>query len=261
MNTAWEPIAQSPSPSAYLDPLVARQKREVHLEFVRRCVAEANPRRVLKTDLFEEAFGEDQVLFDLAPQAEAVIGIDIAPTTAARARGLSPADGFHFLVSDARRLALRSGTFDLIYSSSTLDHFETRAEVLAALEELVRVLSPSGLLVVTLDNPWNPLYPVLRWATRFRIAPFPLGETLSRSELNLCLTELGMELVGNDWLIHNPRLLSTVLFLGIRRLLGAAGDGPIRVLLALFGVLGRLPTRPLTACFSAVCARKPEKAE
>jgi len=162
MNSIWESVARSPHPSGYLDPLVARQKREAHLQLVRRWLRGLNPQSVLKTDLFEEAFGEDRVLFDLAPGAKQAVGIDIAVGTIAAARRHCPAAGFSFLASDVRALALRTGSFELVFSNSTLDHFETRAELLAALRELVRVVRPSGLLAITLDNPWNPLYPLLR---------------------------------------------------------------------------------------------------
>jgi SAM-dependent methyltransferase len=257
MNSTWDSVARSPNPSGYLDPLVARQKREAHLQLARRWMLGLNPQRVLKTDLFEEAFGEDRVLSDLAPGAKHTVGIDLAAATAAAARRHCPAAGFSFLVSDVRALALRTDSFELVFSNSTLDHFETRAELLAALRELVRVVRPSGLLMITLDNPWNPLYPLLRWATRFRHAPYVLGCTASRRQLNVWLTDLGMEVVENEWLIHNPRLVSTGLFLGLRKVMGDAADGPIRTLLKLFESIGRLPTKPFTACFSAVCARKP----
>jgi ubiquinone/menaquinone biosynthesis C-methylase UbiE len=257
MNSIWESVARSPHPSGYLDPLVARQKREAHLQLVRRWLRGLNPQSVLKTDLFEEAFGEDRVLLDLAPGAKQAVGIDIAVSTIAAARRHCPAAGFSFLASDVRALALRTGSFELVFSNSTLDHFETRAELLAALRELVRVVRPSGLLAITLDNPWNPLYPLLRRATRMRHAPYVLGCTASRRQLNAWLRDLGMEVVENEWLIHNPRLLSTGLFLGLRKVMGHAADGPIRILLRLFELLGRLPSAPFTACFLAVCARKP----
>ena len=67
----------------------------------------------------------------------------------------------------------------------------------------------------------------------------------------------GMEVMARDWLIHNPRGLSTVLFLGLRRLLGSHADLPIRGLLSLFAAIGKLPSRRFTGCFLAVCARKP----
>jgi ubiquinone/menaquinone biosynthesis C-methylase UbiE len=258
MNSTWESVGGSPHPSGYLDPLVARQKRDVHLRLARRWTLKLNPQRVLKTDLFEEAFGADRVLFDLAPHARHTVGMDIAASTAAAARRHSPEAGFSFLVTDVRRLALRTGSFELVFSNSTLDHFETCAELVASLGELVRVVRPAGMLIVTLDNPWNPLYPLLRWVTRRQRTPYVLGCTASRRQLDVWLTDLGMEVVENEWLIHNPRLLSTGLFLLLRKTLGRAADGPIRVLLKLFELAGRLPTAPFTACFLAACARKPE---
>jgi hypothetical protein len=71
------------------------------------------------------------------------------------------------------------------------------------------------------------------------------------------LEEAGLEVLATDVLIHNPRLISTLLFLALRRLLGRRADAPIRTLLKLFAALGHLPTRRFTACFVAACARKP----
>jgi hypothetical protein len=43
----------------------------------------------------------------------------------------------------------------------------------------------------------------------------------------------------------------------LHRTLGRHADRPIRLLQGAFAVLGRLPTREFTACFVAVCGRKP----
>ncbi len=254
---ASPPDSQPRTKSWYLDPLVAAQKREVHQRLVRRWLNGAAPRSVLKTDVFEEAFGRDQILFDLFPEAGLVVGIDIDPAHVAAAHRHAPPRSLSFLVTDVRRTALRPSCFDLIVSNSTLDHFKTPAELRASLAELARLLRPGGTLVVTLDNPRNPLYRILRWLSRRRFAPFSLGCTASRRELNAWLEASGLNVTANDWLIHNPRLLSTALFLALRRALGRSADPPIRALLGLFSLLGRLPTRSLTACFVAACARKP----
>ncbi len=251
------PLPTDPSPpSWYLDPLAAAQKREVHQRLVRRWVARP-PRLLLKTDVFEEAFGEDRILFDLFPDASLAAGMDIAPAHAAAARRLAPGPRFAFAVCDVRRAAFRSCSFDLILSNSTLDHFDSLDDLRASLNELARMLAPGGTLIVTLDNPANPLYPLLAWLSRRRFAPFSLGRTASLRQLNCWLAEAGLTVTANDWLIHNPRLVSTALFLLLRRLFGRRADHPIRALLAAFDSLGRLPTRPLTACFLAACARKP----
>ncbi len=246
------------SRSSYLDPQVAQQKRTVHLELVRRWLGGRVPRTVLKTDLYEEAFGSDHVLFDLAPGAKCVVGIDINYGTVAAARERCQSADFLFLSSDVRALGFETASFDLVFSNSTLDHFETQIELRASLKELARVVRPGGFVVITLDNPWNPLYPLLRWAMRLRCAPFTLGCTASRPQLRTWLSECGLEPLHHGWLIHNPRMLSTALFLALRKILGRSADAPIRLLLSLFAFLGRLPSRPLTACFVAVCARKPE---
>ena len=79
---------------------------------------------------------------------------------------------------------------------------------------------------------------------------------MTRSDLVDAMRRAGVEVEGSDVLIHNPRLVSTMMFMALRRLLGSYADGPIRVLLGAFDGLGRLPTREYTACFVAVCGRK-----
>jgi len=71
------------------------------------------------------------------------------------------------------------------------------------------------------------------------------------------LEAAGLEIADTDYLIHNPRVLSTLAFLTLRKIFGRSASRPIRWLLGAFAVLDRLPTRGLTSCFVAVCARKP----
>jgi SAM-dependent methyltransferase len=210
----------------------------------------------MKTDLFEEAYGEDHLLFDLLPGACAPLGLDVSFQTVFRARQRCPLPQARFLAADVRRLPLRSGALDLIVSTSTLDHFSSRNEFRMALAELARVLRPGGLLVIAVDNPLNPFYPALRWLSRRRYSPFLLGYTTTDKGLACSLEELGLDVLATGGLIHNPRILSTLLFLGLRRLLGRRADAPISFLLKLFAQLDRLPTRRFTACFVAACGRK-----
>jgi len=247
-------VAGAAPESWYLDPLVAKQKRDEHLALL-RVWWDGGAARLLKTDLFEEANGGDELL-SAFPGRATVIGMDVVPTTVARARARDVRSGL-FLASDVRRLALAGDSVDLVFSNSTLDHFERAADLDEALRELVRVLRPGGRVIVTLDNPRNPLYRMLRWVTRRGWAPMTLGHTVPRRELEEAMRRAGVEIVGSEVLIHNPRLVSTALFMIVRRMLGRRADGPIRFLLGAFAVLGRLPTREWTACFVAVCGRKP----
>jgi hypothetical protein len=70
------------------------------------------------------------------------------------------------------------------------------------------------------------------------------------------LQALGLRVLGSDYLIHNPRMFSTALFLVLRKVLGRYADRPIAFLLRAFNQLGKLPTRAITACFSVVCVQK-----
>lgn len=253
-RSQWEDLGSRPQPSWYLDPLAARQKRDAHLDLIRRWWPPSHPHRILKTDLFEEAFGLDCILPAIAPRVRFACGIDQAFSTALAAARRYPASPA--LASDVRHLPFSSASFDLVLSTSTLDHFAHPSDFLTAIAEIHRILRPGALLILTLDNPSNPLYAPLHWFSHTPLAPFSLGYTPSLPTLRSVLDKAGFDIEHEDFLLHNPRLVSTALFLLCRRLLGRYGDLPIAVLLRAFAALHRLPTRRWTACFQAVAARK-----
>jgi SAM-dependent methyltransferase len=258
-TTTWDRVAASARPSWYLDPLVARQKRDLHIELFREWMP-TGARLALKTDVFEEAFGEDALLADLAPRAENWVAMDVAADTVFKARARMALPSAQFLVCDARRMPLRSGSLELVVSNSTLDHFATRLEFEAAVGELARVLRPGGRLLITVDNPHNPLYFPLRWLSKAPHSPFDLGYAPSLARLRKTLEQAGLRVTATSSLIHNPRLLSTALFLLLRRTWGARADGVIQRFLNAFAKLERMPTRDFTACFVAACAVRPPAA-
>ncbi len=251
--SAWDRVSESARPSWYLDPLVARQKRDLHIKLFREWMP-AVASLAMKTDLFEEAFGEDALMPSLAPLADSWIGIDVAAHTVDLARARTGLPSALFLVCDVRRLPLRSASLDAIVSNSTLDHFDTRSEFEAAVTELSRVLRPGGRLLITVDNPHNIFYVPLRWISRLRQSPFQLGYTPSLARLREILEQAGLRVAATSSLIHNPRGFSTMLFLVLRRIAGSQADGIVQWFLAAFARFERLPGRELTACFVAACA-------
>lgn len=249
-------MARQASASWYLDPLVAAQKRRVHQELIRRWAGPHFAGRLLKTDIFEEAHGEDHILFDLFPDAEA-LGMDVSAESVRRALRRCTNPRCRFFAADVTRLPLPGASVDLVVSPSTLDHFSSHRELRQAVAEIARVLRPGGVAVITLDNAENPMYWLLCWASRRGWTPFRLGATLRLEELRALLREAGLAVTDTGVLIHNPRAVSTLLFLLLRRLLGRRADKPIKALLTLFSWLHYLPTRRWTACFIAARAEKP----
>lgn len=251
-------MSHSQQPNWYLDPLAAAQKRDVHLEWIRRNVPPGlRIQTVLKTDLFEEAYGRDELLFSLPFDASLKIGFDVSAAVVARAANRPNDSACRFINADVRWLPLADECIDLVLSNSTLDHFDTELEIEQSLHEMTRVLKPGGILLVTLDNPRNPLFFMLRASVGWMGVSFRLGKTLPRRKLLRLLDREGLELQSTGWLIHNPRFISTLVFLALRRTLGPRADGAIRWLLAAFSKLGHLPTRGFTGVFVAACARKP----
>lgn len=252
----WDRVASRAHPSWYLDPMVAKQKQDLHVQLFRSWMP-ASASRGLKTDVFEEAFGADGLLACLAPLCRTWIGMDVAAETVRQARSRLEWRGAYFLACDVRHVPLRSASLDVIVSNSTLDHFAERQDFEASVAELARLLGPGGRLLITVDNPRNPLFWPLRWLSRLRRSPFALGYTPSPTALCQVLERAGLQVVDARTLIHNPRGVSTVLFLALRRFAGTRADALIQWLLDVFAKLEKLPTRGFTACFLAACAVRP----
>lgn len=56
-----------------------------------------------------------------------------------------------FLKMDGRRLAFGPGTFDIVYSLSSIEHFGGLAGAIDAMDDMIRVLKPGGLLVLATE--------------------------------------------------------------------------------------------------------------
>jgi len=215
-------------------------------------------RRLLKTDLFDEAVS-DGLYPLLASRARLVVGIDVSQLTLqvalARHTDLLAAG------SDVRYLPFADDTFDVVVSNSTLDHFETRSQIAVGLRELGRVLRPGGELLLTLDNLANPLV-ALRNALPFRqlnrlgLVPYYVGATVGPGGLRRLLDRAGLGLREVDATVHCPRVLAVALaHLLERRAAPGIQRGFLGVLMA-FEHLARWPTRYVTGLFVAARATK-----
>lgn len=224
---------------------------------------------LLKTDLFDEAVA-DGVLPSLLGRASRVVGIDLEGTICEAAASKLP--GIEAVVADVRRLPFADGTFDTVLSNSTLDHFTSAAEIGVALRELARVMRPGARLLVTLDNPRNPVVALSKalprtqlnrlWsrlggrAAAIGLAPYVVGATLSPAELRRALAGAGLRPAAGDTLVHAPRVVAVVLGSRLeRRATRSTQERFSRALVSLERLRGT-PLAPVTAHFHAVLAVK-----
>lgn len=218
--------------------------------------------RVLKTDLFDEAVGEglDSLV---SSRASRFVAIDISPSIAVAAQLRHPA--VVAVAADVRRLPFADDVFDAVISDSTLDHFETEAEIVDSLRELARVLKSGGRLIVTLDNPSNPLVWVrnaapLGWLMRLRVVPYKVGATMGRRRLEQTLAEVGLAVSERGAIMHCPRM-PAVLVSDLLDRMTSPGEARPRggwwlAFLRAWERLAALPTRYMTGYFVAVLATK-----
>lgn len=218
------------------------------------------PRRILKTDAFEEACGFDPLRPALGSRGYVLM--DVSARILCHARRWPSAAGAA-CVTDVRALAFRQAAFDLVVSPSTLDHFADPGHITAALREMRRVLRPDGHLIVALDNPANPILRGRRLIYRLTgpvggLIPFPIGRTLSLARLVAVLEREGLAVCASGYLLHVPRLFG--LWLGewaARRGHARLAAGLRRLYGSLDRLLGTLPTRRWTGHFVVVDCRRP----
>jgi SAM-dependent methyltransferase len=242
---SWRGTRREQALRAYSDAVNGR--------LLRRWLPSVRGGRVLKTDLFDEAVG--QGLYPVLDSLGAsVAGVDISPAVVEAARRNYPQ--LEASAGDVRSLPLDDASFDAIVSNSTLDHFDSVGEIETAVRELRRVLAPGGVLVVTLDNPSNPLV-ALRNALppkllrRLGLVSFDLGTTCNRRELAELLQRAGLEVTDLGALMHVPRLLAAAV--------AVASKGRGQRVLVACEQLSRLPTRYWTGQFVAARAVVPSE--
>ena len=214
--------------------------------------------RVLKTDLFDEVVARG-LYQHLASRANDVIAIDISPMVSATARRRYPRLGG--VSADVRAIPLADESIDAIISLSTLDHFSDKRDIGVALAELLRVLKRGGTLILTLDNPANPVVGLrnrLPYAVThpLGLVPYPVGRTLGPSEAKRAVTKAGFEVDECTAIMHTPRVLAIPLMNALDRSSRDSMREPLLRMAMRFEELQKYPSRFLTGHFIAIRAVK-----
>jgi ubiquinone/menaquinone biosynthesis C-methylase UbiE len=232
----------------------------VNLSLLERWLSKARVRRLLKTDVFDEAFGKGLYPM-LALKARHVINMDISMSILEQARIRYPK--LQGVKADVRCLPYADRAFDIVVSNSTLDHFTSRDQIFESLRELNRALAPNGQLVITMDNLANPAVWLrnalpFRWLNALGVLPYYVGATCGPRRLRRYLKKAGFEIIETTAILHCPRVLAVAL----ARYLNRGGDKQTQRsflrFISGFEWLERWPTRYLTGYFVAVLAAKRE---
>jgi SAM-dependent methyltransferase len=250
----WEDFSASKLASAC--PAWRRYCDRLHENLIVEWCGGGAFRRALKTDVFDEAVGEG-CLPTLAQVAGEVHGTDVSAPLVDLVSKRRP--GFRLGVGDVRCLEFPDHSFDLVLSNSTLDHFGSRAEIVESIAGFARVLEPGGLLLITLDNPRNPMVGLRNFLPQrpleaSGLVPYFMGVTLPMRELVAVLGGAGFRVLKQRYLMHAPRVVFLHLLRALQKLPAVSG-AVLQAMLAMEAAAG-FPTAGITGHFSAVLAAK-----
>jgi len=234
-NRYWDQVINSVD-DYYLIPALARYKTREYLSLIKRWGLGGNG-DILYTDLYEAALG-DPGFFGGIDQGTEKFGLDVSPATCWKsfARQTESKNNIRIICSDARSLACRGGSFDLIVSPSTFDHF---SEIGDALKECHRTLKPGGKLVLALNSGSNPFFKLgVRLAERFKKKEYQTDYFYRAGQVRSLLSEAGFKTGRQTGIMHVP-LGAVTIMEGLAR--HNAPPRSSRFFIGLFDLLGRLP--------------------
>lgn len=260
------------SDSTYWDSIIDETHRDlpinawryymctIYSKLLSRWLPDNDQKQCLKTDLFEEAITNHNLLTNFAPES---IGIDISfeMVRAAQQRLKSPQ--YLFINADLRNLPIKTGVIKNIFSGSSLDHYENKSEIGDSLAELVRILVNGGTLIITLDNLHNPIVNLrnnlpFKWLNRFKLVPYFVGASYTYQEATQQLQALGMHIEDVTVIAHAPRIFSIWLIRLLEKLGWHKLAYKVANLLYSCEIMERWPTKFFTGYYLALKATKPK---
>ncbi|UCH51621.1 MAG: methyltransferase domain-containing protein [Chloroflexota bacterium] len=260
----WNRVSGGWHVRGYSNKLLGEHKRKTYLNLLARWVDITAMQRILKTDLFAEAFVVEQFLFDIAQENSNIIAFDVASEIVTFAKSNAERHGVNggeYLCCDVKHIPLQDNSIDLIISDSTLDHFPTEADIITALMELGRVLRTDGVLILSIDNKRNLSYPpyfLIRLWMWLKLSPYFIGRTLALSKLKHVLEEIGLNVEESTAILHYPHPDGLVRWLehSLRKLGRGKFDNAISRTLACLEGMEKRRIKYLTGRYIAVKAVK-----
>lgn len=159
-------------------------------------------RRMLKTDLWNEA-KNTEILRWGAEQGVRPVGIDIAFDVVKSAAEVLAAHRPGCVVCDVRSLPFKAGSFDLIYSMGTIEHFP---EYAVAVREMLRVLKTNGCAMIGVPNKLDPfLRPALVYLLqRLGLYSYGVEKSFTPGGLRRLLEAEGFRVTAQSGVLFMP---------------------------------------------------------
>jgi SAM-dependent methyltransferase len=190
--------------------------RRCEMALLERSLGDLRGKRVLKLDLWNEAFNT-RILAWMREQGAEVVGLDLSRVVAFRARKnarderkagdpCSNGRALALLRADIRELPFATGSFDAVYTMGTIEHID---EYRQAISEVHRVLKPGGRAVIGVPHKWDLfLRPVMVWILdafgQYLYAP---EKAFSAGELRRDIERTGLRFVERTGILTLPGFL------------------------------------------------------
>jgi SAM-dependent methyltransferase len=259
----WDQVGDTADRFRDKNPVLAHHKRDVYRDLVGMSRCAEGKGLILKTDLFAEAFNQEEFVSGYV-WSNRLVGIDISPNVVLGAKRRLAIVGSplrDFVVCDVGYLPFRQGAFGAVISDSTLDHLPSSSAIVSAIAELGRVLSGGGRMLLTIDNPHNLTFPprfIIDLWMKLRLAPYYIGYTLNRNQMRAALAAAGLHMRYETAILHYPH--PDALVRAAETLTRTLGFGRLNgLLLAVFRLqesLASTPLQYLTGRYLAVAATK-----
>jgi 2-polyprenyl-3-methyl-5-hydroxy-6-metoxy-1,4-benzoquinol methylase len=199
----WDLVGGSFPP--FFDAPSTRYYGECERGLFERHFGDLRGKRLLKTDLWDEAKNTRILEWAAARRGAEAFGMDIARPILdeARRRFRASGIGLKAAVSDVRAIAFREGAFDALYSMGTCEH---TPEVRRSIDECFRVLKPGGIAVIGVPNRWDVFLRPLLASVLQRLGLYGYGyeKSFGMAELEAMLTAAGFAVEARTGILFMP---------------------------------------------------------
>jgi SAM-dependent methyltransferase len=157
---------------------------------------------LFKTDLWDEA-KNTEILRWAAEQGARPFGVDIAGEVVHEAGQVLGRHRPGLAVGDIRAVPFADGSFDLVYSMGTIEHFP---DYRLAVDEIFRVLKPGGTAIIGVPNKADPfLRPLMvDLMNRFGWYDYGMEKSFTHGELRRLLESAGFEVAAHSGVLFMP---------------------------------------------------------